>query len=112
MHDHLRQLFDAGSAGRDNPGSPPRGLCAVGWNGAAGPDLGRSVHYMVRLMSDAIMGELLRRVPIFAGLSPTELAEVVGVARSMPKRNGARIFEEGSPPDCCLVLTDGRAKVV
>jgi CRP/FNR family cyclic AMP-dependent transcriptional regulator len=67
---------------------------------------------MVRLMSDAIMGELLRRVPIFADLSPAELAEVVNVARSMPKRKGARIFEEGSPPDCCLVLTAGRAKVV
>ena len=50
---------------------------------------------MVRLMSDAIMCELLRRVPIFADLSPAELAEVVNVARSMPKRKGARIFEEG-----------------
>jgi len=32
MHYHLRQLFDAESTGRDNPGPPPRGLCAVGWN--------------------------------------------------------------------------------
>jgi CRP-like cAMP-binding protein len=67
---------------------------------------------MVRSMSDAIIGELLRRLPIFADLSPAELAEVVKVARPMPKRKGARIFEEGSPPDCCLVLTAGRAKVV
>ena len=63
-------------------------------------------------MSEAIMSELLRRVPIFAELSAPELAQVVTMARPLPKRKGARVFEEGSAPDCCLVLTSGRAKVV
>jgi len=42
----------------------------------------------------------------------SELAEVARLARPIPKRKGARVFEEGSAADCCLVLTSGRAKVV
>ena len=51
MHYHLRQLFDAESAGRDDPGLAPRGLCAVGWSGAASPLLGRTVHYMTVILA-------------------------------------------------------------
>jgi hypothetical protein len=35
------QAFERDFSGRDNPGPPPRVLCAVGWSGAAGSDLGR-----------------------------------------------------------------------
>jgi len=38
---YLEQAFARDPSGRDNPGAPPRGLCAVGWSGAAGRDLGR-----------------------------------------------------------------------
>jgi len=67
---------------------------------------------MAASMSEAIMSDLLRRVPIFADIPASELDQVVKMARPLPKRRGARIFEEGSVPDCCLVLTSGRAKVV
>ena len=63
-------------------------------------------------MNEAIMSDLLRRVPIFADLAAADLSQVVKMARPMTKRKGARIFEEGSDPDSCLVLTAGRAKVV
>jgi CRP-like cAMP-binding protein len=63
-------------------------------------------------MSEAVMSELLRRIPLFAGVPAAQLDDVVKAARSVPKRRGARVFEEGSEADCCLVLTSGRAKVV
>src|SRR5438045_382174 len=63
-------------------------------------------------LSEAVMSELLRRVPLFADVPVTELDVVVRTARPLPKRNGARVFEAGSPSDCCLVLTSGRARVV
>jgi hypothetical protein len=54
-------------------------------------------------LSEAVMSELLRRVPLFADVPVTELDVVVRTARPLPKRKGARVFEEGSPSDCCLV---------
>jgi CRP-like cAMP-binding protein len=67
---------------------------------------------MALSMSEAVMHELLKRVPMFADVPATDLAELVKTARALPRRKGARIFEEGSDADCCLVLTSGRAKVV
>lgn len=63
-------------------------------------------------MTEAIIAHLLRRVPLFAGLSPAELDGLARASRPLPRKKGARVFEEGSPGDCCLVLTSGRAKVV
>ena len=63
-------------------------------------------------MSDSIIADLLRRVPLFAALSAPELAELARASRPLPRKKGARVFEEGSPGDCCLVLTSGRAKVI
>jgi hypothetical protein len=39
---YLKPAFERDFSGRDIPGPPPRGLCAVGWKGAAGSDLGRT----------------------------------------------------------------------
>jgi len=66
---------------------------------------------MTTSMSEGVMSELLRRVPMFADLPQAEIESVTRTARALPRRKGARIFEEGSPADCCLVLTSGRAKV-
>jgi CRP/FNR family transcriptional regulator, cyclic AMP receptor protein len=63
-------------------------------------------------LSEAVMSELLRRVPLFADVPVTELEAVVRASRPLSKKKGARVFEEGSPADCCLVLTSGRARVV
>jgi CRP-like cAMP-binding protein len=49
---------------------------------------------------------------MFAGVPAPELEDVVKMARPLPVRKGARVFEEGSAADSCLVLTAGRAKVV
>ena len=63
-------------------------------------------------MSPAVICDYLRRVPLFATVPEPELEAVARGSRMLLRRKGARVFEEGSPADCCLVLTTGRAKVV
>jgi CRP-like cAMP-binding protein len=55
--------------------------------------------------------ELLRAVPLFAGLSEPELEKVVRVA--VPRRypSGSIILREGDPGDTCYILQGGRARV-
>jgi len=63
-------------------------------------------------MSEEVVFGLLRRVPLFAALPPSDLRSAAARAHSMSRKKGARIFEEGSSGDSCYVLTSGRAKVV
>jgi len=67
---------------------------------------------MTVAMSPAVICDYLRRVPLFATVPEGELEAVARGSRMLLRRKGARVFEEGSPADCCLVLTTGRAKVV
>ena len=59
-----------------------------------------------------VVFEFLRRVPLFAAAPESALRDAAGAARTMTRRRGARIFDEGSAADSCYVLTAGRAKVV
>jgi CRP/FNR family transcriptional regulator, cyclic AMP receptor protein len=63
-------------------------------------------------MTEAVKSSLLKRVPMFADIPQAEFAAVVMAASPLAKRRGARVLEENSPADCCLVLIAGRAKVV
>ena len=63
-------------------------------------------------MTDAAVVDQLRLVPLFADLSAAELRAFATGARTFWKKQGVRLFDEGSPADGCLVLTSGRAKVV
>ncbi len=56
--------------------------------------------------------ELLRRVPVFEGLSATDLAHVAQVA--VPRRFDAHqvIFREGDDSDTCYVVRSGRARAI
>lgn len=63
-------------------------------------------------MSTAVIKEWLKSVPLFAELSDTEFDMVASTSRLLTTKKGARIFEEGTPADCCYVLTSGRAKLV
>lgn len=63
-------------------------------------------------MSPDVMKRCLVAVPLLTALSPADLDMLVSSARSVSFKKGARIFEEGSPADCCFVLTSGRARVV
>src|SRR3954464_11533066 len=67
---------------------------------------------MTVAMSEAVICDYLRRVPLFASVPSPELEAVARGSRVLQRKKGARVFEEGSPADCCLVLTSGRAKVV
>jgi CRP-like cAMP-binding protein len=64
------------------------------------------------MMSDEVVFDLLRRVPLFGRVPAAELQEAAKATRAFTKRKGASIFDEGSPADSCYVVTAGRAKVV
>jgi CRP/FNR family transcriptional regulator len=67
---------------------------------------------MPKPMTDAAVVELLRLVPLFTDIPVGELQRVASRSQTFWKKKAVRLFEEGSPADCCLVLTSGRAKVV
>jgi CRP/FNR family transcriptional regulator len=67
---------------------------------------------MARVMSKAAITEYLLRIPLFADLTDEELSMLAQGARPLMFPKGARVFEEGSPADCCFVLTAGKARVV
>ena len=67
---------------------------------------------MARLIGKEVLKDYLLRIPLFAELPDQELAVLVQDARPQMFRKGARVFEEGSPADCCFVLTAGKARVV
>jgi CRP/FNR family transcriptional regulator, cyclic AMP receptor protein len=67
---------------------------------------------MAAPMTRAAMKDWLKVVSLFAELSGDELEMLSSTARSMTAKKHARIFEEGTPGDCCFVLTSGRARVV
>lgn len=63
-------------------------------------------------MTPDVMKRCLVAVPLLSSLSPADLDMLVSTARPVSFKKGARIFEEGTPADCCFVLTSGRARVV
>jgi CRP/FNR family transcriptional regulator, cyclic AMP receptor protein len=67
---------------------------------------------MAVTMSKDVIAGWLKRVPLFAGLSTTDLDALAANSRSMTFKKGARIFEEGATADCCFVLVSGKARVV
>ena len=67
---------------------------------------------MAIAMNSEVIKRCLVAVPLLTALSPADLDMLASSARSVSFKKGARIFEEGSPADCCFVLTSGRARVV
>lgn len=63
-------------------------------------------------MSTAAKKEWLKSVPLFSSLSDTDLQGLAVAAGSVAIQKHGRVFEEGSPGDCCYVLTAGEARVV
>lgn len=63
-------------------------------------------------MTTATKKEWLKSVPLFSGLSETELTALAAAAASLAVPRHGRVFEEGSAGDCCYVLTAGEARVV
>jgi len=54
---------------------------------------------------------VLKHVPLFADLAPSELEIVAGASRRKSFPRGSIIFSEGDPGDYLLVILNGRVKV-
>ena len=89
MHYYPRQLFDAGSTGRDN--------------GAASPDLGRTYHYYVRIHST--LGRHLIRASLTSLESRLDPRMFVRVHRTAIV-NVEHVRESHVRDGLCLVLSD------
>ena len=63
-------------------------------------------------MTTAAKKEWLKAVPLFSMLSEEELSSLAAAAASTTAAKHGRVFEEGSPGECCYVLTAGEARVV
>lgn len=63
-------------------------------------------------MDKNTVANVLKTVPVFAGLPTPSFEVLVSSARAVSFKKGARIFEEGATADCCYVLTSGKARVV
>jgi CRP-like cAMP-binding protein len=61
--------------------------------------------------SSGATAELLRGVPLFAGLSEPELQKIARVAVPRNYPGGTIILREGDPGDTCYVLERGQARV-
>jgi len=55
--------------------------------------------------------ELIKRVPLFGGLSKRELAEVAGIADELAIAEGSELTHEGAAGHEFLVLVEGAADV-
>jgi CRP-like cAMP-binding protein len=67
---------------------------------------------MSALMTTAAKKEWLKSVALFSNLSDEELTTLAAAGGAMAVPKHGRVFEEGSPGDCCYVLTAGEARVV
>ena len=63
-------------------------------------------------MTTAAKKEWLKSVPLFSMLSEAQLQTLAAASGSVTVQKYGRIFEEGSPGDCCYVLTAGEARVI
>src|SRR5262249_23844371 len=63
-------------------------------------------------MSEDVVVGLVQGVRVFGSVPAAVLRTAAKSTRSLVKHKGATIFDEGSPADCCYVITSGRAKVV
>jgi CRP/FNR family transcriptional regulator len=55
---------------------------------------------------------LLRRIPVFAGLSDDDLAAVAAVSVARRLETGAVVFREGDRSDTCYVVRSGTARAI
>jgi CRP/FNR family transcriptional regulator len=55
---------------------------------------------------------LLRRIPVFAGLSDDDLAAVAAVSVARRLETGAIVFREGDRSDTCYVVRSGVARAI
>ena len=63
-------------------------------------------------MTTVAKKEWLKSVPLFSTLSDEEVSSLASASGSTAVPKHGRVFEEGSPGDCCYVLTAGEARVV
>ena len=55
--------------------------------------------------------EILKNVPLFAGLGETDLDDLMGIVRINEHPRGELLFSEGEPAEGFFIVLDGRVKV-
>lgn len=58
-----------------------------------------------------VTAEMLRRIPLFAGLPAEQRAHLAGAAHERRYPKGALVFSAGEPGEAVYVVLDGRVKV-
>jgi CRP-like cAMP-binding protein len=56
--------------------------------------------------------ELIRNIPLFAGLDASELGEFLRIFERIELASGACLVRQGQPADCALVMESGDADVI
>jgi NTE family protein len=97
----------------DRAASPVRGQEAFGWQAddPALPSLAESVGERA-VVAPQTTAEFLRKVPMFAALSPEMLEQLAGLAQDVSLRPGEWLFREGDPADGVYVVRVGHLDVV
>jgi CRP-like cAMP-binding protein len=58
-----------------------------------------------------VTADLLRTVPLFAGMTDTAIESVRGLAREVEFVGGEQLVRQGDPGETFLVIVEGRARV-
>jgi CRP-like cAMP-binding protein len=61
---------------------------------------------------DPIAASLAERIPLFAGLAPAELADIVRIFEPVNFEPGARLVRQGQPADSAFILESGTTDVI
>jgi CRP-like cAMP-binding protein len=56
--------------------------------------------------------DLLRRVPLFAGIEPSKLRLLAYTSDVVTFRQGKRLFRKGDPGDAAFIIISGEAEVI
>ena len=61
---------------------------------------------------EKLLIQVLRKIPIFNGLAPTQVKKILGLCQHKSYKPGERVFESGSRPDEMFILLSGELAII
>ncbi len=61
---------------------------------------------------EKLLIQVLRKIPIFNGLSPSQVKKILGLCQNQTYKPGERVCESGSSPDEMFVLLSGELAII